>query len=77
MCVARVSNYARVSWEVGSGHPERTLYVRRSDYGWSFDTWYDYDHTIPYSTSLYLKGGCQNPDNYASTWTNCHVGLGP
>jgi hypothetical protein len=71
------TNYDRVSWEFGSGHPERTLYIRRSDSGWSFDSWTDYDHEVQYSTITYVKGGCQNPDSYPPTWTNCHVGNGP
>jgi hypothetical protein len=67
-------NEIRMSWEVNS-HPQKFVEIRRSDNGWDGFLTSCYDCRLLYSTTTYIKGGCQNPSPYVATWTNCRVGL--
>jgi hypothetical protein len=70
-----IVNETRMSWDPLSGHPQRHVFIRRSDYGWEADTVWDYDSTYWYDTTYYVKAGCQNPYPYFATWTNRRVDL--
>ena len=65
----------RMSWEVGS-HSMRHVWIRSDNYGWEGEEVYYYDSRWSYSTALYVKAGCQNPNRfgYYAVWTNCRVG---
>jgi hypothetical protein len=69
-------NWIRMSWEVGS-HPQKFVFVRRSDYGWDGLSSSCWDCWAYYTTPSYVKGGCQNPFPYTATWTNCRISPDP